>query len=224
MPIVESRIRTGYSKRRLLARRDSRSTSRSRRPDRSRPGSSGSGRSRRRRSCRRRSLAARQRQAMIRRAGDRAAVSATEADRSARRVRSGGSAPTISKRHGADRQHELGQRRRTNGMIGRSRDRSAQFARAVDVRCAPTACLIVLDQRGHRGRRHVEHRLRIDAEQDRQDRPAARRSRFRASSRSRMCAKRRLFELAEDHLAVEPQRVAGRQDDAERRERRAPRC
>ena len=34
----------------------------------------------------------------------------------------------------------------------------------------------------------------------------------------------RLVEHPEDHLAVEPQRIAGRQDDAERRQRRDPGC
>src|SRR5262249_40630546 len=74
--------------------------------------------------------------------------------------------------------------------------------------------VIVVDQRRHRGGRHLEHRLRIDAEQDRQ-RDERREDRDLARPEVENGGERGLFQLAKDHLAVEPERVSRGQDQPE---------
>src|SRR5215813_12291633 len=81
--------------------------------------------------------------------------------------------------------------------------------------------VIVVDQRRHRGRRHVEDRLRIDAEQDGEDHER-RQDRDLARADIADAGERRLVEHAENDLAIEPERIGGRQDYAQRRERRDP--
>src|SRR5690348_2806785 len=81
--------------------------------------------------------------------------------------------------------------------------------------------VIVVDQRRDRGRGYVEHRLRIDAEQDRQhDERRHDRDLARAEIADR--GEGRLLQPPEDDLAVEPERIGGRQDHAESGERHHP--
>src|SRR5215203_3527227 len=67
--------------------------------------------------------------------------------------------------------------------------------------------LIVVEQRGNRGRRHVEHRLRIEAEQQRQH-DQRHEDRDLAHAHVADIRERGFLQLTEDHLAVEPERVA----------------
>src|SRR5712691_11058064 len=81
--------------------------------------------------------------------------------------------------------------------------------------------LIVVDELGYGRRRHVEHWLRIDAEHNGQDREWPERDDLavvEVLDRQELG----LVERAEDHFAIEPERVGGRQDDADRGERRDP--
>src|SRR6185312_3505523 len=79
--------------------------------------------------------------------------------------------------------------------------------------------MVVVDQLRHRDRGKVEHRLRIDADQDRENDERREDDHF-APAKVLDPLQVRLLELAEDHLAVQPQHVAGREDGAERGERR----
>src|SRR5215472_6185124 len=81
--------------------------------------------------------------------------------------------------------------------------------------------LVIVDQLSHRGRRKVEHRLRIDANQDGHD-DKRREHHHLAPAKVADRGEARLFQLAEDDFTVEPQHVGGRQDGAERGQRRHP--
>src|SRR5436190_6792611 len=66
--------------------------------------------------------------------------------------------------------------------------------------------LVVVEQRRDRRRRYVEHGLRIEDEQQRED---DQRREYRDLAQSHVVDVRqaRLLQLAKDHLAVEPKRV-----------------
>src|ERR1051326_7844890 len=67
--------------------------------------------------------------------------------------------------------------------------------------------LVIVDQLGHRGRRKIEHRLRVNADQNRYD-DKRREHHHLAPAEVADGGKARLLQLAEDDLAVEPQHVA----------------
>src|SRR5262245_48273930 len=81
--------------------------------------------------------------------------------------------------------------------------------------------LIVVDQLGYGRCRHVEHRLRVDAERNGQHGEWPKRDDLTVIE-VLDAHELRLVERAEDHLAVEPERVGGRQDHAKRGECRNP--
>src|SRR5262249_40000542 len=81
--------------------------------------------------------------------------------------------------------------------------------------------LIIVDELHHRSRRNVEHELRIDAEDDCQN-DERRHDRDFAPADVLYGEQGRFFQLAEDDLAIKPKRVSGRENRAERRERRYP--
>src|ERR1700710_701721 len=75
--------------------------------------------------------------------------------------------------------------------------------------------LVVVEERRHRRRRHVEHGLRIEAEQQGQH-DQRRENRGLAPTHVGDGGEARLVEPGEDDLSVEAERVAGRQDDDKR--------
>src|ERR1700704_472074 len=81
--------------------------------------------------------------------------------------------------------------------------------------------LVVLEQLRNRSRREVEHRLRVDAEQDGQDDQRTQGNDL-AIVEVLDQSQAGLGQRAEDDLAVEPQRVGGRQNGADGRQRRYP--
>src|SRR5215470_3616424 len=81
--------------------------------------------------------------------------------------------------------------------------------------------VIVVDERRHRRRRDVEDRLGIDAEEDGEDHER-REDHDLAHPEVANRREGRLFQPAEDDLAVEPERVGRREDQAEGREGRDP--
>ena len=127
-------------------------------------------------------------------------------------------------RHGADHQDQLRQHRIDGGKVRslRSSRHEPLMRQRRGLRRADRL-MEAVEQRRHRRRRHVEDRLRIDADQDGEHDERRERERARAR-RDRSCAASAGFERAEDHLAVEPQRIAGRQDHAESSRRTRPRC
>src|SRR5215204_1170773 len=81
--------------------------------------------------------------------------------------------------------------------------------------------VVIVDERSDRGRRHVEHWLREESECDGEGRERAEGDDL-AVVEILHHRKARLVERAEDNLAVEPERIRGRQDGADGRERRDP--
>src|ERR1043166_2710296 len=80
---------------------------------------------------------------------------------------------------------------------------------------------VVLDQRRDRGRGQIEHQVREHAEQQGQQHERRERDDL-AEVEVLEGGERRLVEGPEDHLAIEPQRVAHGGDDADGREGRNP--
>src|ERR1051326_7982075 len=80
---------------------------------------------------------------------------------------------------------------------------------------------VILDQSRHRRRRHIEHEVREHAEQQGQQYERRERDDL-AEVEILEGGERRLVEGAEDHLAIEPERVAHGEDDADGGERRHP--
>src|SRR5262245_29266843 len=79
--------------------------------------------------------------------------------------------------------------------------------------------LIVVDKLGYGRRRHVEHRLRIDAERNGQHGERPERDDL-AVVEILDPLELGLVKLAEDHFSIEPERIGSRQDDTDRGERR----
>src|SRR6476646_9216569 len=71
--------------------------------------------------------------------------------------------------------------------------------------------LVVLEQLRHRSRREVEYRLRVDAEQDGQNDQRTQRDHL-AIVEVLDHGEARLGQRAQHHLAIQPQRISGRQD------------
>src|SRR5262249_11487075 len=81
--------------------------------------------------------------------------------------------------------------------------------------------LIIVDELYDRSRRNVEHELRIDAEDDCQN-DERRHDRDFPPADVLYGEQGRFFQLAENDLAIEPKRIGGREDRADRGERRYP--
>src|SRR6266446_2014198 len=81
--------------------------------------------------------------------------------------------------------------------------------------------VVVVDELRDRGRRNIEHRLREKAEHDGQDGKRTKRDDF-AVVEVLDGGEARFVERAEDDLAVEPQRISGRQNRAGRGQCRHP--
>src|SRR5262245_20325602 len=86
----------------------------------------------------------------------------------------------------------------------------------------PQSAVVVLEQLGDRSRRHVQHRLGIDAEQDGQHDQRPERDDL-AVVEILDRGQARLDQRAENDFAVEPQRIGRRQDRPGGSERRHPR-
>src|SRR5579872_2209950 len=112
-----------------------------------------------------------------------------------------------------------------SGSSGRrpaaSRDASIALPRQCRRLHAGNGVVEIVHQLRHGDCRDIEHQVRIDAEHDGQ-RNQRRENHHLTPTEVLDAEQARLLQLAENHLAIEPQRVAGGKDRAERGERRHP--
>src|SRR6516164_11381058 len=81
--------------------------------------------------------------------------------------------------------------------------------------------LIIIDELHDRSRRNIEHEIRIDAEDDRQN-DERRYDRDFAPADVLYGEQGRFFQLAEDDFTVKPKCIGGRENSAERCQGRYP--